>query len=67
MILQALCSELKHLYVAITRARNQLWFVEGSENSVKPVLKALSENEGHQLVDAVRQNDADVSPCGWSE
>lgn len=50
----------KHLYVAITRARNQLWFVESSENSVDPVLEALRVNGDQGLVEVVRQKDPDV-------
>ncbi|KAK7400973.1 hypothetical protein VNO78_12282 [Psophocarpus tetragonolobus] len=32
-----LCSELKQLYVAITRARNRLWIYEDSEDLSKPM------------------------------
>lgn len=52
---------MKHLYVAITRARNQLWFVESSEDSVEPVLESLTENGKLELVEVVRQKDPDVS------
>lgn len=51
----------KHLYVAVTRARNQLWFVESSENSVEPLLEALTENGRVRLVDVARPKDSDVS------
>lgn len=50
---------MQHLYVAITRARNQLWFVESNENSVKPVLEAFNTGSV-ELVDTVRQKDPDV-------
>ncbi|KAJ5612695.1 Tetratricopeptide-like helical [Penicillium lagena] len=59
----ALCSELKHLYVAVTRARKQLWFIETSENSVEPVLQALSESDNSQLADLVKQKDPDALFC----
>ncbi|KAF8250004.1 hypothetical protein K440DRAFT_659974 [Wilcoxina mikolae CBS 423.85] len=49
-----LCSELKNLYVAVTRSRNQLWIFERS--SVKPVEMMFTENENHTdpLVDIVK-------------
>ncbi|KAF8544382.1 hypothetical protein BDD12DRAFT_801307 [Trichophaea hybrida] len=40
-----LCSELKHLYVAITRPRNQLWIFESSPEIVGPVSKLLIERQ----------------------
>lgn len=51
---------MKHLYVAITRARNQLWFVESNENSVDPVLQALRANGSEQIVEVVKQKHPDV-------
>ncbi|RPB27817.1 P-loop containing nucleoside triphosphate hydrolase protein [Terfezia boudieri ATCC MYA-4762] len=33
-----LCSELKHLYVAVTRARNNLWMVEHNKASVHNIV-----------------------------
>ncbi|KAJ5825808.1 hypothetical protein N7474_002946 [Penicillium riverlandense] len=57
----ALCSELKHLYVSVTRARKQLWFIETSENSVEPVLQALSESDNPRLADLVKQKDPNVA------
>jgi superfamily I DNA/RNA helicase len=33
-----LCSELKHLYVAVTRARQRLWFYEEDEEICQPML-----------------------------
>ncbi|MCL7030399.1 hypothetical protein MKW94_022295 [Papaver nudicaule] len=35
---QILCSELKHLYVAITRARQRLWICESIDDFSKPML-----------------------------
>ncbi|KAF8460717.1 hypothetical protein BDZ91DRAFT_798572 [Kalaharituber pfeilii] len=34
-----LCTELKHLYVAVTRARNNLWMVESDPGSVQNIIK----------------------------
>ncbi|KAF8535500.1 hypothetical protein BDD12DRAFT_892638 [Trichophaea hybrida] len=49
-----LCSELKNLYVAVTRSRNQLLIFEST--SVEPIKKMLTENENRTdpLVDVVR-------------
>jgi hypothetical protein len=33
-----LCSELKHLYVAVTRARQRLWIYEEDEEFCQPML-----------------------------
>jgi ATP-dependent exoDNAse (exonuclease V) beta subunit len=57
----ALCSELKSLYVAVTRARKQLWFMETQEHAVDPVLQALSQGTSLELAEVVRQDDPDVS------
>ncbi|KAJ5545485.1 hypothetical protein N7535_006129 [Penicillium sp. DV-2018c] len=57
----ALCSELKSLYVAVTRAKKQLWFMEPQVNSVDPVLQALSQSDNPDLAEVVRQTDADVA------
>lgn len=62
---QGLCSELKHLYVAITRARGQLWFVESIESSVDPVLHALRTSGNEQVVEVVKQKDPNVSNHNW--
>ena len=52
-----MCSELKHLYVAITRARNQLSIIESSETTASPVLKLLTEGSSGPLVEVTRPND----------
>lgn len=57
----ALCSELKSLYVAATRARKQLWFMEPQETSVDPVVQALSQGGNLELAELVKQKDPDVS------
>lgn len=33
-----LCSELKHLYVAVTRARQRLWIYEENDDFCKPII-----------------------------
>jgi tetratricopeptide (TPR) repeat protein len=43
-----LCSELKHLYVAVTRPRNQLWIFESDEKVVEPVVTLLTGDTGEQ-------------------
>ena len=52
-----MCSELKHLYVAITRARNQLSIIESSEITATPILKLLTEGSRGPLVEVTRPND----------
>jgi hypothetical protein len=52
---------LQSLYVAVTRARKQLWFMETQEHSVDPVLQALSQGDSLELAEVVRQDDLDVS------
>ncbi|KUM63621.1 hypothetical protein ACN42_g3458 [Penicillium freii] len=57
----ALCSELKSLYVAVTRARKQLWFMETQENSVDPILQTLSQSNSLELAEVVKQKDPNVA------
>ncbi|OQE05043.1 hypothetical protein PENVUL_c027G05971 [Penicillium vulpinum] len=57
----ALCSELKSLYVAVTRARKQLWFMETQENSVDPIIQTLSESNDLELAEVVKQKDPNVA------
>ena len=52
-----MCPELKHLYVAITRARSQLSIVEGSEPTERSILKLLTEGPPGPLVEVIRPND----------
>ncbi|KAF8459286.1 P-loop containing nucleoside triphosphate hydrolase protein [Kalaharituber pfeilii] len=40
-----LCTELKHLYVAATRARNNLWMVESDPESVQNIVKLWTRVE----------------------
>ncbi|KAJ5166413.1 DNA helicase UvrD-like C-terminal [Penicillium canariense] len=49
-----------HLYVAATRARKQLWFMETIDNSIDPILQALSTSGDGELAELVRQKDEDV-------
>ncbi|KAI3103031.1 hypothetical protein CBS147333_7635 [Penicillium roqueforti] len=57
----ALCSELKSLYVAVTRARKQLWFMETQENSVDPIVQTLSQSNSLKLAEIVKQKDLNVA------
>ena len=57
----ALCSELKHLYVAVTRARKQLWFLETSKERTAPIVEALEENASPALVEVVRQTNKNIA------
>ncbi|OGE51205.1 hypothetical protein PENARI_c014G04055 [Penicillium arizonense] len=57
----ALCSELKHLYVAVTRARRQLWFMETQGKSIDPILQALSKSGSIELAELVKQKDPNVA------
>ncbi|KAJ3088732.1 hypothetical protein HK102_008076, partial [Quaeritorhiza haematococci] len=51
---ELLCSELKNLYVAATRARQQLWFFDESSDRRKPML-TLWERQGLiRVVDSTR-------------
>ncbi|KAJ5669323.1 hypothetical protein N7462_010393 [Penicillium macrosclerotiorum] len=56
-----LCSELKQLYVAVTRARKQLWFMETAETSIDPIHQALAEGGDSELAEIVRQKDENVA------
>lgn len=51
----------KSLYVAVTRARKQLWFMEPQENSIDPILKTLSQSNSLELAEFVKQKDPNVS------
>ncbi|CUS08892.1 unnamed protein product [Tuber aestivum] len=39
----ALCSELKHLYVGVTRARNRLWILESDSCILRPVRRLFNQ------------------------
>ena len=49
-----MCSELKHLYVAVTRARMQIFLVEMSESTVAPVVKLFTTDISTPLIEVVR-------------
>lgn len=53
--------DTQSLYVAVTRARKQLWFMETQENSVDPILQTLSQSNSLELAEVVKQKDPDVS------
>lgn len=51
----------QHLYVAITRARIQLFLFESDETAVASVIKLLTQDVPQPLVEITRPNDANVS------
>ena len=76
----AMCSELKHMYVGVTRTCSQLSIVEGSESTAKTVLKLLTEGSSGPLVEVTRPSDknfavmvealrpsSSVDPAAWSQ
>ena len=56
-----MCSELKHLYVAITRARVQLFIMESSETTAITVLKFLSEDTSGPFVQVTSPSHEDFA------
>ncbi|KAM0804322.1 P-loop containing nucleoside triphosphate hydrolase protein [Usnea florida] len=74
-----MCSELKQLYVAITRARVQLFIMESSETTATIVLKLLATSSSKSLVQVTSPSHDDfrtrlevlrpgtsLSPQDWS-
>lgn len=74
-----MCSELKHFYVTITRARIQLFLMESSEKAMVSVVELLNSGSSGSLVDAIRPHEEDflgklrmlrpgtsVDPARWS-
>ena len=74
-----MCSELKHFYVAITRARFQLFIMESSEPTATMVLKFLATSSPKSLVQVTSPSHDDfrtrlevlrpgtsLSPQDWS-
>lgn len=51
----------QHLYVAITRARIQLFLFESDETAISSVIKLLTQDVPQPLVETTRPNDANVS------
>ncbi len=54
-----MCSELKNLYVAITRARVHLFIMENSESSALIVMRILSEDGAEAFIEVTRPGDDD--------
>jgi len=54
-----ICCELKSLYVAATRARSQLFLVEGSENATAPVVKLFTQDVPRPLIEVTSPGTAD--------
>lgn len=51
----------QHLYVAITRARIQLFLFESDETAVASVIKLLTQDVPQPLIEITRSNDSNVS------
>ena len=64
-----LCSELKQLYVAITRTRQRLWISENSEDLCKPMFEYWKKKclvQVRQLDDSIAQAmQVSSSPEEW--
>ena len=56
-----MCSELKHLYVAITRARVQLFIMESSKTTTATVLKFLGQTTSDSLVQVTSPSHGDFA------
>ena len=56
-----MCSELKHLYVAITRARVQLFIMESSGATATTILKFLANQTPGSLVHVTSPNQEDFA------
>ena len=53
-----MCSELKHLYVAITRAKIQLFLLESSEKAMGTIVELLTSSPSGPLVDVTKPHEA---------
>lgn len=51
----------QHLYVAVTRARIQLFFVETNETAIASVVKLLTQDLPEALVDITKKDHSNVS------
>ena len=54
-----LCSELKHLYVAITRARVRVLFVEMSGDAAQPFVKLVNKDSALALIEVTSAGSSD--------
>ena len=54
-----LCSELKNLYVAITRARVRVLFIETTEDAAEPFVKLVNKDSALALLEVTSANAAD--------
>ncbi|KAL9611745.1 MAG: hypothetical protein Q9167_003631 [Letrouitia subvulpina] len=51
-----ICSDLKHLYVAITRARIHFFLFESLESVVHPIVQLLIDDISEPLIELIRPN-----------
>ena len=56
-----MCSELKHLYVAITRAKIQFFLLESSEKAMVAIVELLTSSPSGSLVDVTRPHEEDFT------
>ena len=57
----SMCSELKNLYVAITRARVHLYIMESSKTTAATILKFLGDNTPKSIVDVTSPSHEDFA------
>ncbi|KAL9594501.1 MAG: hypothetical protein Q9179_005365, partial [Wetmoreana sp. 5 TL-2023] len=77
----AMCTELKNLYVVVTRARKKLFIMETSgANEMSPIVQMLTKSVPTPIVEVIRHDDASydrqiqllqsdepADPIRWSE
>lgn len=56
---------IQHLYVAVTRARIRLFFIETDGNAVDSILELLTQDDSRSLVEVTRPMDANVSSTAF--
>ncbi|CUS14610.1 unnamed protein product, partial [Tuber aestivum] len=56
-----LFSELKHLYVGVTRARNRLWILESNRRVLQPMERLFNPTGGQSLLKISTELDTGVS------
>ncbi|RPB01665.1 P-loop containing nucleoside triphosphate hydrolase protein [Choiromyces venosus 120613-1] len=57
-----LCSELKNLYVGVTRARNRLWILESNTSILDPVQSLFNKTATDPMLEILREQDIGVCP-----
>lgn len=57
-----MCSELKQLYVAVTRAKKNLWIVENNRAAGGNIVALWTNTVSNSLVELIDQDDEQVCP-----